>query len=270
MKQYHVYVCWLLLCCSSCFNNGPDKENGTPLSKSITGGDSSLANNPTNTDSLICYVLCDFSQSLDAASRADVVQNAKTIYEKLNKTHALFYININTARYERPFFSTIPAKIPPIENAKSKKARLQATAEKQAGFFAQLDNLSKGQQYRNTCIINALDKVANDLHVDAANKNKKIRIVVLSDMLEVCDGILGNFNLESQSAKSVLQRLKAKKAATTFSFQDYPQLTINLVASSRRKAKGEDGLKDFWKEALAKLGYTFNDPISSALPNLYP
>lgn len=265
-KCFYAGLVWL--CLQSCVNQADPIKEGeyskeSPTAKSAPNPEAmtiALANLP------ICYVLCDFSQSQAAVSKADITQNALEIYQQINSTYALAYININSSQYEKPFFEYVPPANQDIETPKERKQKEAMAKEAKQRLAAALNQLSINDKANSTCIIRALGRVANDLANNPDNRKRPMRIILLSDMLEACSSDFGYINLEKPPYNKALLMLKKMKKPN-YTFEGYTDINVAITASSTKPLIDSDGLQGFWKEVLAKFGYTLKSPITASLPN---
>jgi hypothetical protein len=263
-KYFCAGLVWL--CLHSCINRADSKKDAYGKE----GVAAALVTNPETiavalTKLPVCYVLCDFSQSQAADSKADITQNALKIYQQMSGVYALAYININSSQYAKPFFEYVPPASKSILTPKEKKQKMADVEAAKQQLANSLQQLSINDRANNTCIIRALGRVANDLANNPANKKKPIRVIVLSDMLEACSSDFGYINLEKPPYQKALQTLtKMKKPSYTFA--GYNDLAISVTASSSEAVADPDGLNAFWKQVLANFGYDFNVPITAELP----
>lgn len=240
--------------------------------EACTGGDVSNESNVsvpdpqlTSGNGPICYVLCDFSNSQNAASQTDIVDNAKAIFTKLHSQFALVYFNINAPQFQKPFFQHAPPKVSDIETPSEGRQRDTLLNKAAARLGEKLDSLQQNARAQFTCIIKALGNIANRLASDAQNKVKQVRIIILSDMLEVCQNDFGAVNLERPPYERAVQLLQQMNEPA-YGFGGYGNLDISVIASSQKMIADDSGLLYFWKQVFAKYGYQFNKPITAELP----
>lgn len=213
----------------------------------------------------LCYVLCDFSSSLSAKNKQEILGKAMEIFESAALRCNLTVYDINASQFNDPLFEFKALMKNANKNSERKKL-LQAAA-------IQSDTLSKRIQRHftavpsfNTCIISTLDVLARSLAtLPAERTNDRISIIILSDMLEDC--LHGNMRVDIegggiQKAKKELTKVPER----TFTFDKFKNLTITLTACSDRTKITAVDLDEFWKLAFKKFGYNFNGPITERLP----
>jgi hypothetical protein len=214
----------------------------------------------------ICYVLCDFSNSQDANSQGDIASNAKEIFKQMRSRYAMAYININAPQLQKAFFQYVPPETKEIETPRERRQRQDAMNQQAATLAQRLNELGQGEKANQTCIIKALNKVADELAISDQNKTRPVRIIVLSDMLEVCTNDFGPINLEKPPYQKAIQALEKMKPPP-FGFNQYNDLKIGITASSGKSGIPISDLLGFWKEVFAKYGYTLEKPIAAVLPD---
>ncbi len=249
-----VCVFCILLGVHACSDTVIDKDVPTP------------ATDPADHNSAICYVLCDFSRSQDSESLKDIVNNGNAVFEAIHKRFVIRFLNINATQYERPFFEYVPAAVKLLQTPIEKKKRREFEKKMSDSLVKVLNQWSISANADKTCIIKAIDRVANDLASDPENKENTIRVIILSDMLEACSNDFGKINLEKPPYNKATMLLN-RMTKPAFTFRGFKDLLISVTASSRRDIPNHDLLRNFWVQVFAKYDYPFNNPITPSLPS---
>lgn len=213
-----------------------------------------------------CYILCDFSASQDDISRLVIIRNAEIIFRQVYKQEFRFkYYDISSATYELPFFECVPPPVPILPRPSDLKEIKRKFIEQSDTLHERLIRLSRQPSANSTCIIRTLDKVANSIAREyTKDSNSIIKIVILSDMLEDCTYSFGRIDIDHADYITAFRTL-SRMPAPNFTFSNYRNIEITIVASSQRKIN-TDALYNFWTAVFRKYRYEFNSPIAVDLP----
>jgi hypothetical protein len=243
-------VCIALLACTT-----DDKKKSSSPEPMITGSAMPGA---------LCYVLCDFSGSLDDDGRQDIITNAIQIFKAAAKQSRVKYFDMAAAQYAKAFFEyTSPARtiMKPSERANARQ-QINTLAD---SLSHSLQQLAHKPSSGTTCIIRAIDNTARSLQRDLPDSSRLVRIIILSDMLENCSNAAGRINLQRQPYSGAMNTI-AKMKQPAFDFARYPKIEIDVIASSGKAAINTDALQEFWKKLFQLYGYRFTSPITPTLP----
>jgi hypothetical protein len=209
----------------------------------------------------VCYVLCDFSESQGSRSRQGIMSNALSIFDKGLRNFRFRYYDIGAPQYEGPFFdyydsSGITGK-KSLRDAIDKRKKLRRDNLQQ-----QMVKLFQQQGTSNTCIIGSLSKVAASLASDSLNRKSRVRVIILSDMLEDCVYDSARIDIDKASFDKAIKAV-SKLPKPVFSFNGYNIEVYPVVSSENNISPNK--LFEFWKQVFAKYDYELK-VLSTDLP----
>lgn len=211
-----------------------------------------------------CYVLCDFTKSQDKMSRGVIISNADSIFgSAASKGYYCAVYDISDEIFEEPIFK-LPfndATIRTDREREADEAKLKSERKRFKDTLNQVSKMSNG----NTCLINSIEKIATILAGDSVNKeNRRIKIILLSDMLEDCSFDSFRIDIDNGDFKTAEQALEKLKGPA-FTFAGFKDIEINIVASSGKRIPVGEHFR-FWQKVFKRFGYNLTTSISSQLP----
>jgi hypothetical protein len=215
----------------------------------------------------LCIVYCDFTNSVDSTSASLIIKNAEEIFNRLYDSYKLTFYIISKNDWSIPFFETDLLLIKNPRPSERIQLNQLLKIEKPASldsFQKVLNRVVSQKRIKPSCIVNAVENSIRVFDNYDKTGQLKLRLILLSDMIEYCKSSIGLIDLENKHYKEA-NKLVDDFKDTTYSFSKFKNLQIDIIVSSQKDNAASDQNK-LWKKIFQKYGYVNLPNLSSTSP----